>query len=594
LNAGLFVESAGARLPAVAIIGSLMSWLVLASWWFNAAGAVGVMPSLAVLIGLTLVTLAGHAWTNAHAPKPQTPTLVSGIWHLISSGLFLGLVGHLFLYLLAYNREWTLPPWPLFGGLLVITLGTSAAALYSRAVLLHAAGVAAAAFVVAAWTSVAAPPPWPTVALLAGAAVSAYAIGWIVLWRGRGELEVPAIGAAAALFIGQLTAILSMDGAEYPPIFFLTLAQAANIAAILALTWLRGWRWVAIAAALAAWVGVIDWSGTWSDLLLLVSALYVVLLAYPLVLGGRVREHRDPYIAAIVGSAMFFFGGRAALEGGGYGWMVGAVPVIAAIGLAVLLRQLLTIERAGERDLGRLALVAGAALGFITVAIPLQLEHQWITIGWTLEGAALAWLYTRIPHRGLLYFAVALLAAVFARLAVNPEIFRYEPRGELRILNWYLYTYVIAAATFFAASRWLWKTEDGLLGGKIRPSRILPGAAVVLLFLLVNIEIADFYATGPEIMFRFGAGLSQDLTYTIAWLVFGMLLLAAGIYAHARAARVTAVALIAVTTFKCFLYDLSSLEGLYRVVSFVGLGISLALVSLVLQKYVLARPQESQ
>ena len=43
------------------------------------------------------------------------------------------------------------------------------------------------------------------------------------------------------------------------------------------------------------------------------------------------------------------------------------------------------------------------------------------------------------------------------------------------------------------------------------------------------------------------------------------------------------------TTFKCFLYDLSSLAGLYRVASFVGLAISLALVSLVLQKYVLAR-----
>jgi uncharacterized membrane protein len=58
-------------------------------------------------------------------------------------------------------------------------------------------------------------------------------------------------------------------------------------------------------------------------------------------------------------------------------------------------------------------------------------------------------------------------------------------------------------------------------------------------------------------------------------------------------ARVTAVVLIAVTTFKCFLYDLASLEGLYRVASFVGLALSLALVSLALQKYVLAKPKEA-
>jgi len=47
------------------------------------------------------------------------------------------------------------------------------------------------------------------------------------------------------------------------------------------------------------------------------------------------------------------------------------------------------------------------------------------------------------------------------------------------------------------------------------------------------------------------------------------------------------------TAFKCFLYDLASLGGLYRVASLVGLAIALALVSLVLQKYVLARPGES-
>jgi uncharacterized membrane protein len=72
-----------------------------------------------------------------------------------------------------------------------------------------------------------------------------------------------------------------------------------------------------------------------------------------------------------------------------------------------------------------------------------------------------------------------------------------------------------------------------------------------------------------------------------------MLLLAAGIYLRNRPARVTAVSLIAVTTFKCFLYDLRSLEGLYRVGSFVGLALSLALVSLALQKYVLSKPRSA-
>jgi uncharacterized membrane protein len=50
---------------------------------------------------------------------------------------------------------------------------------------------------------------------------------------------------------------------------------------------------------------------------------------------------------------------------------------------------------------------------------------------------------------------------------------------------------------------------------------------------------------------------------------------------------VTAIALIAVTACKGFLYDMGSLGGLYRVSSLVGLAISLSLVALALQRFVL-------
>ena len=92
-------------------------------------------------------------------------------------------------------------------------------------------------------------------------------------------------------------------------------------------------------------------------------------------------------------------------------------------------------------------------------------------------------------------------------------------------------------------------------------------------------------------MFRFGVTVSQDLTYTIGWLAFGMVLLAACIYLHNRFGRVAALTLITLTTCKCFLYDLGSLGGLYRVASLVGLAMSLALVALALQKFVIARPE---
>jgi len=157
----------------------------------------------------------------------------------------------------------------------------------------------------------------------------------------------------------------------------------------------------------------------------------------------------------------------------------------------------------------------------------------------------------------------------------------------MRVFNWYLYTYAVCAASMFLSAWWLSKSDDRLPPPLPRASALLAAGGVVLLFLLLNIEIADYYATGREITFQFGVTLAQDLTYTIGWLIFGLLLLTAGIYLHNRPARIAAVSLIAVTACKAFLYDMWSLGGLYRVMSLVGLAVSLALVALALQKFVL-------
>jgi uncharacterized membrane protein len=594
LNAGLFIESATGRLPLVSQIGSVFSWVILVSWWLRAAGSVGVLPSLTVVVGLTLVTLFGHAWSTRAATADREGAAQ------FNHGLYLGLAGQLFLLLLVTNRPWALPPWPIFGALLVVTLGTTAAALWSRTAALHAAGCIASALVVTSWSATAGSPEWGLIAVLASALASAYALAWIPAGHVFDTRGLAAPTAAAVLFVAELTLILAVAGGAMPPFAWLVIAHVVNLTIILALTAHHEWPHVAVGAVAPAWLAVFQWqtrndlSGTWPRLLWLATALYAVFVTYPFVLLARrrAREDSDPYLAVVLASAMAFFAGRAAFLAGDLEWMIGIVPVIEAAVLAVLLRALLRSEPVGQRDLGRLALVAGAALAFVTVAIPLQLHQQWITIGWALEGAALAWLYRRIPHRGLFYGAVALLGAVFVRLAMNPEVFQYEPRGGMRIFNWYLYTYLICSAALIAAASWLTRTNDRILGS-LRSSHLLSAGGVILLFLLLNIEIADFYATGPTIVFRFGAAVSQDLTYTIGWLAFGMLLLTAGITLGHRSARIAAVALIAITTFKCFLYDLSSLAGLYRVASFVGLAISLALVSLALQKFVLSKPERA-
>jgi uncharacterized membrane protein len=178
------------------------------------------------------------------------------------------------------------------------------------------------------------------------------------------------------------------------------------------------------------------------------------------------------------------------------------------------------------------------------------------------------------------------------RLAANGAVLSYYARQCPPILNWYLYTYLVAAAALFLAARFLRDTDDRPAPGAPRVSVLLPAAATVLLFLLLNIEIADAFSRGPRIAFTFSAGLAQDLTYTLGWALFAIGLLVAGIVRKNRAARIASLVLLVVTIFKCFVHDLWQLGGLYRVGSFVGLAVCLALVALALQKFVLAPPEE--
>ena len=57
--------------------------------------------------------------------------------------------------------------------------------------------------------------------------------------------------------------------------------------------------------------------------------------------------------------------------------------------------------------------------------------------------------------------------------------------------------------------------------------------------------------------------------------------------------RWTSLALIIVTVGKVFLYDLSHLHDLYRVMSLVGLAFSLILISLAYQRFVFGRREEA-
>ena len=588
---GLMWVSGWASLPLISIAGLILSWLILGAWW-SAATIVSVfLPALFVIGGFSLLTLGGAAWLVRKTGQRE----MTGI------GPYLAITGHLFLLFAAMQRPLAVPPWPIFGLMLVLDLALGAAALWLRSGNLQLGALATSAIVICAWASIASESPWPGVAVLSALLLVALSFAWIYLARRARIAGDPGfVGAGVAVaFIGQAVAMVAANQPGSPSMPLLLTCHLVLVGALLWLSWHARWHLLPLlAVATTGLAGFLQqvrpqapWS--WREELLFSVTMYVLFLAYPLALGRRAGRLLQPYLAAVLAGGVTFFLARQSMLKGGLESVIGILPVAEALLTCLLLIGLLRLEPPGERVLGRLAMVAGTALAFVTVAIPLQLEKEWITIGWALEGAALAWLYGRIPHRGLFFASNGLLAAVFVRLALNPSVFEYQARG-LRIWNWYLYTYLICAAAMFTGAFFLSRARRWMPGGLRLAPGLLTGAGTVLLFLLLNIEIADFYSGGPTITFNFSATLAQDLTYTLGWAVFALGLLGAGLLLRSRPGRIAALLLLVATILKCFLHDLGRLGGLYRVGSFVGLAVCLALVALLLQRFVLSGAREGK
>lgn len=257
-----------------------------------------------------------------------------------------------------------------------------------------------------------------------------------------------------------------------------------------------------------------------------------------------------------------------------------ALPALA--GLALIAKR---TPADSPARLTQLALFGGATLACVTLVFPLQFSHQWLTLAWAFEGAALLWLFRRVPHHGLRYAAFALLAAAFVRLALNPAVLEYHARGDLPIWNWYLYAYGLAALAFSLAARLL-RAPDHLVCG-LDGRSLLRAASAVLGFLLLNIEIADFFSKpGARVLtFDFSNNLPRDMSYTIAWGLFALGLLVTGIVKRERAPRYAAIALLAVTLGKLFLHDLANLDQLYLIGALMGVAVIAIAASFLYQKF---------
>jgi uncharacterized membrane protein len=172
------------------------------------------------------------------------------------------------------------------------------------------------------------------------------------------------------------------------------------------------------------------------------------------------------------------------------------------------------------------------------------------------------------------------LATVFGLLLLeNPLVWLIDVGG--RFLNVLLLGYAVPAILALLLSYAVAGRRPRYYGNTIA------AGALILALSYVSFEIRRLYH-GPVIGSGETTGAEQ-YSYSVAWLMFGVVLLGVGIFVNSERARLASAAVIALTILKAFLVDMSTLTGVYRALSFICLGLVLVGIGWLYQRMLFRR-----
>ena len=397
---------------------------------------------------------------------------------------------------------------------------------------------------------------------------------------GGGATAVPgALLPAVAVLAGGLAAVGLAAATDRPLALLGLLVAQAGLAVLVA----QRWSWAEAAGSAFGAVAVLAWyerffkAASAGDALALALTLAGV---YFLVLAVRGLVLRQPLQLA----GALTHGVSAALA-----WTVVyrvlsvTAPSLlgpAAVGLGALHLVVGLAARGRSDDVLRVRVLLGLAAGFLTIAIPVQLGVHGITLAWAVEGVVLLWLGVRQGSWLGRAFGYGVLA-----LAVGRLFYRHLPLHASSpftpLWNPAFGAWLAVIAALAAAFVLLRGVADARPSDEAAAALLGP-VALALLFGVLTMETQSSFAqtaraaaAANDAASAQSASLQGDLAVSVLWTVFATGLLGGGLAARSRGLFYAGYALFAITAGKVVLVDLATLPTLYRMLSFLALGILL-------------------
>jgi uncharacterized membrane protein len=345
--------------------------------------------------------------------------------------------------------------------------------------------------------------------------------------------------------------------------------------------WVRLTFWFAVAAPLTAWTSV--HTGDLSTLTAGRAAwigVYVLNLAGLFaVLPNAIATFGEADIALLHLNGLSTYFGLYLLPGPGHSGPGAAVALaFAAVNLAC---AYLVRNRSRSQSLHFIAL----ASTFLMIAIALELTGPWITIGWATEGVLVTWLglherRTWLRVAGLTLFAAAVGRLVGSQMAppVADQLVLLNSRGLTGL-------YVVALTYGLAYLHKRYRQDAPQASAEVATFVI---AASMLTLSVLTAEINAYWhvfdARRTPSFASMSMRFAREMTLSLTWAVYATILVIAGLMRKYAPIRYFAMTVFAITTVKVFAVDLSELDRIYRVLSIIGLGVTLLVTSYLYQK----------
>jgi uncharacterized membrane protein len=224
----------------------------------------------------------------------------------------------------------------------------------------------------------------------------------------------------------------------------------------------------------------------------------------------------------------------------------------------------------------------GIALTFVTIAIPIQLRSNWITIAWAVEALTILWAGLETRTLRLRAVGFTLFGLALAKLFFWDTPFNFRPLFT-PVLNRYFLSSLVVIGCLVGASFLYQKTGEKkqIRAPKLRLVILL--VAAVTFWFLMSVETQTFFAARAA-----AEKIAEDaehqrwlgqMALSVLWAAYAAALAAVGFVRRAASVRWAALALFALTIIKAMLVDLAQLQQLYRIIVFFVLGVLLLLVA---------------